>query len=376
MPRVRKYKNVTEPKWGKSEKKKPRSAHFSFGDFLLKLFALAGAAALLLAYVSVYLKPSDLSSVLMFFGLYFIPILAFNLVVFIVALIRLRYIAFLSFLVMLPTLFYADLFVKLGGEETVPEGKPFKMLTYNVGKMELSLDKQTAAANIARVEEFLKQENPDIVCLQEFSMPGLEGYENFLTKLPNRFQYFVTSKPLYGNVILSRYPVLDGGHIKFENSSNMCIWADLDIDGQVLRVYNCHLQSNSISFTSLIQRMATKGELKSEVREVHDKLRGSNKVRAQQVEDILAHCSQCEYPVIICGDFNDTPVSHTYYKLHKGRKDSFAEAGEGFGASYAYFWPFLRIDYILFPKEYSAYRNEIKREKYSDHYPVITHIYR
>ena len=376
MPRVHKYMNLTEPKWGKSGKKKVRSGHFSFGDFLLKLFAVVGAAALLLSYVSVYLKPSELSSVLMFFGLYFIPILFFNLIIFIIALVKLRYIAFLTFIVMLPTLFYADLFVKVSGDDTVPEGKPFKMLTYNVGKMSLSLDKQDDGANTVRVEDFLKQENPDIVCLQEFSAQSQDAYDTFLEKLPYRHQYFVSSKPLYGNAILSRYPIVDGGHIKFESSSNMCIWADLNIDGQMLRVYNCHLQSNSISFTNLIQRMATRGELKSEVREVHEKLRGSNKIRAQQVQDILAHCSQCDYPIVICGDFNDTPVSYTYHMLHKGRKDSFAEAGKGFGASYAYFWPMLRIDYILFPKEYSAYRNEIKREVFSDHYPVSTYIYR
>lgn len=376
MPRVHKYKNLTEPGRSKTGKKGRRQGHFSFGDLLLKLFAIIGAIALLLSYVSVYLKPSGLSSVLMFFGLYFIPILFFNLIIFVIALLRLRFIALLSFVALLPTLFYADLFVKFGKNDEIPSGQPFKILTYNVGKMELSLDKTAKDANTLRVEEFLKQEKPDIVCIQEFSANSEETYGGFLSELPYRYDYFATTRPLYGNVIFSRYPIVDSGRMKFEGGTNMCIWADLDIDGKVLRVYNCHLQSNSISFTNLIQRMASEGELKSEVKQVHEKLRGSNSLRARQVEDILAHCSTCEYPLVICGDFNDTPVSRTYHRLRKGRNDSFAEAGRGFGASYAYLWPLLRIDYVLLPKDYSAYQNEIKRVKYSDHYPVSTYIYR
>ena len=376
MPRVRKYNYLTEPGKGKSGKKSRRQGHLLIGDVLLKLFAILGAIALMLSYVSVYLKPSELSSVLMFFGLYFIPILFFNLIIFIIALIRLRFIALLSFIVLLPTLFYADLFVKFGKNEEIPEGQPFKILTYNVGKMELSLDKTAKDPNTVRVEEFLKEEKPDIVCIQEFSAQSEEAYASYLAGLPYRHHYFASTKPLYGNVIFSKYPIVDTGRMTFEGGTNMCIWADLDIDGRILRVYNCHLQSNSISFTNLIQRMASKGEIKSEVRQVHEKLRGSNTLRAQQVEDILAHCGTCPHPLVICGDFNDTPVSHTYHKLRQGRKDSFAEAGKGFGASYAYLWPLLRIDYILLPKDYSAYQNEIQRVKFSDHYPVSTYIYR
>ena len=121
MPRVRKYKNKTESQWGKSGKKEMRFSRFSFKDFLLQIFALAGAAALILSYVSVYLQPSELSSVLMFFGLYFIPIFFINLFIFLIALFRLKAIAFLTLLAMLPTLFYADLFVKFSKEENAPE---------------------------------------------------------------------------------------------------------------------------------------------------------------------------------------------------------------------------------------------------------------
>lgn len=376
MPRVHKYQNKTESQWGKAGKKEQMFSRFSLKDFLLKLFALIGAIALFLSYISVYLPPSELSSVLMFFGLYFIPILFFNLIILLIALFRLKAVAFLTLVAMLPTLFYADLFFKISKDEQEPDGKPFKILTYNLGHMQLSRDGLEYAANTARIENFLREENPDIICLQEFYIVGKESYANFLPNIPYRHHYFYGSRIYNGNVILSRYPIVDSGTIKFDDSHNMFIWADIDMGGEIVRVYNCHLQSATISFTRLIQRIAVKGALTTEVKEVHEKLRVSNRLRALQVEDILEHSGKCGHPVVICGDFNDTPVSYTYYKLRKGRKDSFAEAGKGFGASYSYLWPLLRIDYILYPKEFKAFRNEIKREKYSDHYPVSTYIYR
>jgi len=353
----------------------PRTRKDKVG-FLFIFFSFAGALALVLAYISVYLPPSRLSSVLMFFGLYFIPILFFNLLMFFIGLLRLKTMALVTFTVMLPTLFYADFFIKLNQKEEIPQGQPFKILTYNVGQMRLSRDGTESEANTGRIAVFLEQEQPGIVCLQEFSARDGAAYDSFADGFPFRHQYFFGSRRLIGNAVLSRYPIVDKGSIVFEVSHNMCIWADIEVPGGIVRVYNCHLQSPTISFTSLIRRMAVKGALASEVREVHEKLRVSNRQRALQVEEILAHASQCDYPVVICGDFNDTPVSHTYYRLHKGRKDSFAEAGKGFGASYSYLWPLLRIDYILLPKEFTAFRNEIKREKYSDHFPVSTYIYR
>ena len=81
-----------------------------------------------------------------------------------------------------------------------------------------------------------------------------------------------------------------------------------------------------------------------------------------------------QYPTIICGDFNDTPMSYTYYSLAKKHKDTFREAGSGFGASFVPLWPLLRIDYILFPQEYECIKHTTHKIKYSDHYPISAEI--
>ena len=82
----------------------------------------------------------------------------------------------------------------------------------------------------------------------------------------------------------------------------------------------------------------------------------------------------CTLEAIVTGDFNDNPMSYTYNRLKKGRDDSFVEAGKGFGATYSFLWPFIRIDYILYPSHFTAVSHSVPRVRYSDHYPVIAEI--
>jgi endonuclease/exonuclease/phosphatase family metal-dependent hydrolase len=100
----------------------------------------------------------------------------------------------------------------------------------------------------------------------------------------------------------------------------------------------------------------------------------SNSKRAEQVNIVLEHIEKSPFISIVCGDFNDTPMSYTYHMLSKGRKDTFKEAGEGFSGTYSFLWPLLRIDYILVPEAYTVYEHITFKEKYSDHYPVISSI--
>ena len=87
------------------------------------------------------------------------------------------------------------------------------------------------------------------------------------------------------------------------------------------------------------------------------------------------HIAACTIPSMICGDFNDTPMSYTYHRLAAGHKDSFADGGSGMGATFSVLWPLLRIDYILVPENVTCDRTTVNRVPFSDHYPVSTLIY-
>jgi endonuclease/exonuclease/phosphatase family metal-dependent hydrolase len=79
------------------------------------------------------------------------------------------------------------------------------------------------------------------------------------------------------------------------------------------------------------------------------------------------------YPVIVAGDFNDTPVSYSYRKIRKGLNDSFVSSGYGAGFTYRGKYPPNRIDYILYDNSLDCKVFNIFRIRYSDHYPIAAY---
>ena len=104
-------------------------------------------------------------------------------------------------------------------------------------------------------------------------------------------------------------------------------------------------------------------------------MRRSIRERPRQVAHVLKSVNSTSVRSLVLGDFNDTPLSYTYFRLLRGRYDTFVKAGKGFGATYRALWPFLRIDYILYPKDLHAVSYEVEEATYSDHFPVIATYY-
>jgi len=74
--------------------------------------------------------------------------------------------------------------------------------------------------------------------------------------------------------------------------------------------------------------------------------------------------------VIVCGDFNDTPVSYAYRKVRGNLKDAFIESGWGTSNTYNGELPSFRIDYILCDHKFTAQNYHRDRVYYSDHFPI------
>ena len=220
------------------------------------------------------------------------------------------------------------------------------------------------------VFHFLKTKgSPDILCLQEvgdFHVAPIKAYFGFQ-------HYYKVN--YYGTAIFSKYPILEKGKVKFDINVNSCLWVDVDVFGQTIRVYSLHLQSNNVSNVS--EKVISEGQLKeeetwSDMRTILRKYKHTSKIRAQQAKTIAAHIASSPYPVIVCGDFNETPQSYAYRLITKNVNDSFKEKGSGFGTTYAGSIPALRIDYILSDKTFKIINNNVLKKSYSDHYPVIS----
>jgi endonuclease/exonuclease/phosphatase family metal-dependent hydrolase len=186
------------------------------------------------------------------------------------------------------------------------------------------------------------------------------------------YYMFPTGNGAFGNVTLSRIPVTNKGVIKFDGSANLAIYTDYSLYGRDFRVYNCHFESYNISMSGLLRAMTRKDS--GVFTETGNKMKRSITRRPKQVDQVFSDIEKCPVESFVCGDFNDNPMSYTYFRMTRGRKDAFIEAGNGFGATFATLWPVLRIDYILFPERFKAVSHDIPRVPYSDHYPVVTEI--
>jgi endonuclease/exonuclease/phosphatase family metal-dependent hydrolase len=176
-------------------------------------------------------------------------------------------------------------------------------------------------------------------------------------------------------VLLSRFPVVNSGGISFGELSSLSGWADIVVMGDTLRVYILHLASNKITEES--EQLIEEGKLREgrtwiAAGSLVRKYSSATARRARQADVIRGHIDASPYPVIVMGDFNDTPQSYAYATIcGETLHDSFVARGSGIGTTYAGSIPGLRIDYILTDLRIPVMLHEVPKLPYSDHYPVV-----
>lgn len=338
---------------------------------ILRILAAAVSAALALSFLSAYVNPAD-NSLLLYFGLFFIPLLILD-IIFTLILAKLRSrLLWLNIAALVPAFHYFGSFIRIPiADQECTADETVNLLSFNVGTFRLSQDGTPYGRCIDSLAEYIEKHDFDIVCLQEVSFRNPEEIKPVTERFGySHSHYRKIYSGCFGNLILSKHEITGSGVIKFARSGNLSIYADVIIGPDTVRIYNNHLQSYNISFTSMIKNITDAEKLTSEIAGLKDKLSNSGVMRSAQVDTILHSIERCSMPAIICGDFNDTPVSYTYQRLSRERKDSFKEAGKGFGATYSQLWPLLRIDYILVPDMYMPVEHRTDRILISDHYPV------
>jgi len=219
----------------------------------------------------------------------------------------------------------------------------------------------------AAIKNLIREfKNSDYLCAQEVHYTSRKMLEKEL-----KYPYSYGTK---GTRIFSKQPFLKKGTLDFGETENSCIWVDISFNSKTVRLYNVHLESNHIS-------PATKEIVKKEEFDIKGRiklLRGMisqylnrNRLRVQQTGKVLQHITNSPHPVIVCGDFNDAPLSYIYRRFTKQLNDGFLQQGRWSGVSFRGYIPLLRIDYIFADPtlEFQQYRT-IRTIKYSDHYPV------
>ena len=262
-----------------------------------------------------------------------------------------------------------SLFAFRWANQEVPSSKPtYTVLTYNVGTIKWGKGDVSLRAN-----DFLARQNADFLLLQE--VPTVENY--LLSKVPFLQQYpFFYQATSDGKVIFSKFPIGDHGCLRSENSSNGSTFADIELpEKKIIRLYNVHLQSNSVSGS--LQKLGNEQEnseqLKQKARGILAQIRHTYPMRVEQAEQLCQHARQSPNWVVLGGDFNDTPQSYIYRMLGENRCDAWQVAGMGWGVTYRERPPFLHIDHILMHPKFEIFSCKILDEAHlSDHNPVVS----
>jgi endonuclease/exonuclease/phosphatase family metal-dependent hydrolase len=244
------------------------------------------------------------------------------------------------------------------GEGGVPPEGHFTVMSYNTRGFNARRNYEPKNAG-EQIVEFVTEQDPDIVCFQEFNrtyLPFFKGYQD-------RFVTPATSGKS-PQAIFSRFPIANVGMIPFPDSGNSGVFADILIGGDTLRVYNIHLESYQIADRRFIT--ANYG------RDFLQRLYGVALKHRQQAQLVRDHVDTSPYPTVVCGDLNATPFSRPYRMLSRGMRDSFKEKGRGWGATY-YLNQMLpyRIDVILLSRGMQVYRHQNFEVGYSDHLPIL-----
>ncbi len=268
-----------------------------------------------------------------------------------------------------------------------PPSNAIKILTYNVQGFPTEGNRKAKEQPILN---YIANTDADIVCLQEYmvSKTGLSlisqrDVNRILNKYPYRSISSLESSGKYhtfGLACFSKFPIEHTHEIVFESSYNGATVYTININGERYNVANVHLESNNITqedkklYSDFLQNTDSV-RLDQVTSNIRTRLGKSYRARVNQVDIVKRHlASQQTRGVIICGDFNDTPISYAYNQMRKGLKDSFVSTSSGPGITYHKDLFLFRIDYILHSENMQAYRTKVDKIKHSDHYPLRTWI--
>lgn len=320
---------------------------------------------LLLSYTAPHISPS-LFWPIAFLGLLF-PILYFvNLFFLILWSFKLRKLIWPNIIVLFLGLGFIDSYIGFSFK-TNTSTEELKIMSYNVRLF--NKNKNILEPKIKeKIIDLIEKENPDIICFQEFDADSISRFN----KIYNYKNYSQKNSLLS---IYSKYQIIEDSNNKsikknIGNMKNTFIFSDIIMKKDTVRIYNIHLASNWFNESEYdFMQNPNKEDLKTGTISIIKRMKKSYLKRSIQVEIIKEHINKSPYPVIICGDFNDTPLSYAYNHIKGELVDAFNSSGKGIGSTLTEI-PSLRIDYILHDKNFESSNYKKINKRFSDHFAI------
>ncbi|MCR4604060.1 MAG: endonuclease/exonuclease/phosphatase family protein [Prevotella sp.] len=311
-------------------------------------------------------------------GMAFPVFLVANLITFMLWLMvkwRRAWIPVVGFILSLPAI---RIYIPLHLRSEPPTGS-IKILSYNVACYSM---KEMVDKPIDDIYDYLKRQNADIVCLQEDVIVKVDSATDLANLYPYNDTIHLTKPPsltINAVGIHTRYPILRKERIDYESVANGSAAFFLQIDGDTVIIINNHLESTHLStddrqrYNDMIRGGVNSDDMPAETKHLIGKLSTSMGKRSKQAEAVHRYVkSHSNYPIILCGDFNDTPISYCRRTIAEGLTDCYVATGRGLGISYNQQGFYFRIDQLMSSYHYKPYNCYVDDEiKASDHYPVI-----
>jgi endonuclease/exonuclease/phosphatase (EEP) superfamily protein YafD len=200
-------------------------------------------------------------------------------------------------------------------------------------------------SNLAPAAALIKQQNPDIICLQERPHTNVMRWDSIRAAFSD-YPYYVKNTredEVLNLVIFSRYPLENAEDHYFADTYNKFMQVDVQLGTQTLRLFNVHLQTTGI------------GE--------DNNLINNAKKRNHQAQELAQCIQESLHSTIVCGDFNDTRSSYAYRTIAKHLND----CAEGVAQWQGTYTPFLKIDHILCTKDLKLQHYKVVSNDISDH---------
>ena len=268
------------------------------------------------------------------------------------------------------------------------EIKTLRIATWNVARfIEMRRNNNKGSQTRLKMMELIKQQNADIICLQEF-FHSLDSswYQNLNYISENlHYPYWFFSHDLdadvhyTGSVIFSRYPVIDSGMIRYPRPTlpDALIHADIKVNNDTIRIYTTHLQSLQFGkrdYERIGKIESAEDSLLTNSRTILSKIKRGVSHRSIQADIIDQVLDDSPYPVLFCADLNDVPNSYTYFTVRGSMQDAFLKKGFGIGRTFSAISPTLRIDYIFADDHFRIKQFNRLVKNYSDHFMLVADI--
>lgn len=241
--------------------------------------------------------------------------------------------------------------------------KPLKVMSYNVRLFNIFnwIDRDDIPE---KIKTFISEESPDILALQDYLIDDKTHLNQY------KYVYKQISKPKgnHGLAIYSQHKIINRKNLKFKNTSNNAIYADIVVKNDTLRVFSIHLESLKI-------RPEVKQFKSTNQEKILERISNSFIKQQSQAELIADEISKSPYKVVLCADLNNSPVSYVSKKILGDRlTDSFRESGQGFGKTFDFDFIPLRIDVIFIDQQLTSINFKNYDVNFSDHYPIMTYL--